>query len=182
MDCHQSAVKTQSHDPHLHMMKRILTILFLVACTGCAGCASLIHSVRLPISVRVVNAETMAPVIGADVELQWRSGFQGYYWGRPVHGVTDDSGKVKFMSQNIPPVSSDGYDISTSPLRKVFVSCILVRAKGYETLWIMNPEKFEELRLKPERHPGKPVVPWISSSHPKPLGPGRNGLLPWGQG
>jgi len=128
------------------MMIRMIGLLGVLSL---AGCASTIQSVRLPISMRVVDASTLEPVSGATVELQWRSGFQGYYWGKSVHRTVDARGSVTFASPDIEPVSEDGYTISSTPREKIFVSCILVRADGYEILKVMNPEIFDELKLKP---------------------------------
>ena len=102
----------------------------------------------LPIHTQVVDAATGKPVPKAEVELQWRTGYQGYYWGKSVTHIADDSGKVSFASADIPLVSSDGYSLGKKPLKKVFVSCLLVSAEGYEKLKLMNPENFSVLKLK----------------------------------
>lgn len=127
------------------MMIRMIGLLGVLSLVGCV---STIQSVRLPVSMRVVDASTLAPVSGATVELQWRSGFQGYYWGKSVRRTADARGCVTFTPPDIDPVSEDGYTISKKPVNKIFVSCILVRADGYEVLKLMNPEMFDELRLK----------------------------------
>ncbi len=129
----------------------MIRMIGLLGVLALVGCASTLQSVRLPVSMRVVDASTLRPVSEATVELQWRSGFQGYYWGKSVHRTADAHGCVTFAPPDIEAISKDGYTISNKPLKKIFISCILVRADGYEILKVMNPKTFDELRLKPIR-------------------------------
>ena len=130
------------------MTKHILALLVITLSTGCVG---LIHSVRLPIATCVVNADTHKPVENAQVELQWRSGFQGYYWGKTVFSKTDASGHVVFKSKDVPPVAEVGYRISDKPLTEVFVSRFIVRANGYDTLALESPNQIPIIELQPQQ-------------------------------
>jgi len=129
----------------------IKTMFAILTTMMAAGCASILHSVRLPISATVVNSDNEAPISGAEVEIQWRSGFQGYYWGKTVRQTTDSLGNVEFGANDIPPMSEDGYAISDKPLSKLFVSRLIVKAAGFETLSLANPEEIPALRMKPKR-------------------------------
>jgi hypothetical protein len=102
------------------------------------SCTSMLHSVKLPLSVRVLDEKSGAAVSNATVQLQWRNGFQGFYWGKPVTMPVDVAGVARFASEDVPPVSSDGYSLGNR-IQKVFVSTIVVSAPGYEETVLKYP-------------------------------------------
>lgn len=121
--------------------------------TSCVTSSSMLHSSRLPLAVRIVEDETGLAVPGASVELQWRSGVQGYYWGEPVTRVTDEAGKVQFGTEDVRPVSSDGYSLGKD-IHKVFVSTIVVSAPGYQNQVLKYPSSTESIEITLRRISG----------------------------
>ena len=104
----------------------------------CSSCGDILQSVTLPLVVTVLDGDTGALVSGASVELQWRVGFQGYYWGKPVAKTTDITGVVVFATVDVPALSSDGYSLGES-IHKLFVSALVVSCAGYEKAVVRHP-------------------------------------------
>lgn len=100
----------------------------------------MLHSIRLPVAIRALDAETSQPIPGAKVDLQWRSGFQGYYWGRSAVKYTDTNGIALFKSADVLPISEDGYSLGKSEMRKLFISAVVVSVFGYEKTAVKYPE------------------------------------------
>jgi hypothetical protein len=110
----------------------ILCLVLGIACIGC------MKSQKLPMNIQVVESGTQQPITNAVVELQWRCGFQGYYWGKPVTKHTDTVGLVVFAVNDVPPVSEDGYSLG-SRITKLFISTLIVTADGYEDVVLSYP-------------------------------------------
>ena len=128
--------------------------VLLTLALNCVSCASMLHSVKLPLCVRVLDERTGATVSNATVQLQWRSGFQGYYWGKPVTMQTDLAGIAHFASGNVLPVSSDGYSLGDS-IQKVFVATIVVSAQGYEKTALKYPDARQSIDVLIHRTPSR---------------------------
>jgi hypothetical protein len=101
---------------------------------------------KLPLYIQVVDSETHKPISGAIVELQWACGFQGYYWGKPIVTHTDISGKVIFSSDNVLPISSDGYSLGRR-ITKLFIATLIVSADGYEDVALSAPKDVQLVSL-----------------------------------
>ncbi|MEI6515531.1 MAG: hypothetical protein WCO77_06105 [bacterium] len=127
-----------------------MSCAILTVVLNCVSCASMLQSIRLPVTIRILDAETSQPVPGAKVDLQWRSGFQGYYWGRSVIKNTDTNGVALFASVDVPPISEDGYSLGKSEIRKLFISAVVVSVSGYEKTAVKYPEpsKLIEVRIR----------------------------------
>jgi hypothetical protein len=138
------------------MIWRTFITCLLVA--GLCGCSGFIRSTKLPVTVSVVDAHTKQPVVGATVDLQWRVGFQGYYWGKPVSNTTDCSGEVQFTSANVPPVSETGYSLGKR-IDNLFVYTLFITADGFEDLVLHCPENFEAIPLRRRGSPNHAVEP-----------------------
>ena len=129
-----------------NLCKSFVLMIFVTLSITCSSCAGMLHSIKLPLTVRVLDVETKKTVTKATVELQWRCGIQGYYWGKPVKKTTDDSGMVSFATPDIPPVSEDGYSLG-GKIDKIFISTILVYTEGYKsTIWAY-PEKGNQIEV-----------------------------------
>lgn len=128
--------------------RSVLSYVVLTVVLNCVSCVSMLNSVILPITVRVLDIDTGRPVEGATVQLQWSSGFQGYYWGKPVAKQTDAQGSIVFASPDVPPISSDGYSLGEK-ITKVFITAIVVSAPGYNKTAFkeVEPTKPIELRI-----------------------------------
>ena len=142
--------------------KSLICFSLLTIVLNCVSCASMLHSVKLPITVSVLDKDTGSPVEGATVQLQWSSGFQGYYWGKPVAKQADAKGNAIFASPDVPPISSDGYSLGKK-ITKVFVTAIVVSAPGYTKTAFkeVKPTQSIELRI-PKAKPAQ------ESPQPKP--------------
>lgn len=108
----------------------------------------MLHSVKLPVTIRILDADTSQPVAGANVDFQWRSGFQGYYWGRSVNKNTDANGIALFATQDVPPISEEGYSLGKPEISKVFISAVVVSVPGYEKTAIKYPEPLMLIELR----------------------------------
>jgi hypothetical protein len=111
------------------------------------GCASMLKLTSLPIRIQVVDAADERAVANATVELQWRVGFQGYDWGRPVNKSTDSHGIVEFSSRDVPAVSSDGYGLH-GPIRKLYITTVIVSAPGFVGVAVEYPDSSMVIRMK----------------------------------
>ncbi|MEI6147774.1 MAG: hypothetical protein WCS01_01650 [bacterium] len=136
----------------MNIRQTIGRCVLLTLALNCVSCASMLHSVRLPLTIRVVEEGTGQVVPGATVQLQWRSGFQGYYWGKPVAKQTDVSGNVLFALGDVPPISSDGYSLGKE-IRKVFIATVVVSAPGCEKTAVKYPDASQSFDITIRRSP-----------------------------
>lgn len=96
--------------------------------------------------VWVVDAASKTPISDATVELWWRTGFGGIYWGQPVIHTVDSNGVARFTSGNIPALDELGGKLKGGELKKVMVDGWIVKAPGYQPL-VIRPTSSREIRV-----------------------------------
>lgn len=124
------------------------------SCTG-------LYMQNLPINVLVIDAESRNPVSDATVELWWRTGFGGIYWGKPVVHAVDSNGVARFTSENIPPLDELGGKLKGGNLKKLMVEGWIVNAPEYQPL-VLRPtsnKRTKVLELLPQKgsEKGSPI-------------------------
>ena len=128
-------------------LKSIIFCALLVCASGCSS--FWMKPVRLPIVIHVMEEGTGRNVPEATVKLEWRTGLQGYYWGKPTSKTTDEFGRCSFGLEDIHFVSSDGYPLPMTG--KLFISAIVVSSPGYDTTAVKYPESKDVIEIPMRR-------------------------------
>lgn len=110
------------------------TVLACLAMMCLTACASMTMA-RLPLQFTLVDKDTKQPVQNASVKLVWRVGIGGIIWGKPVSLLSDSNGMVIASSENIPALDELGGPLR-HPLETIMVDRIILKAQGYETLYL----------------------------------------------
>ena len=90
---------------------------------------------RLPLQIKVVDDQTKQPLQNASVKLVWRVGMGGIIWGKPVFFLSDSNGVVTATRDNVPALDELGGPLR-EPLDKIMVDRIVLKADGYQTLYL----------------------------------------------
>ena len=104
------------------------------------------HKTEFSFKIKVVDVTTKKPVNNAKVELAWRTGFGGIYWGKPVILTTDSEGIVEFTSSNVPAIDELGGKMKKDFLEKIYVESISVKASKYNDFFV-RPSKIENIEI-----------------------------------
>ena len=114
----------------------VLALACAVACFGSGCCmwmggAMGLNSVKLPLSVRIVDEATGAPIENATVELLPRFPPWGMDWGREVTAQTDVAGWATI--ENVPYVLENGSVGSDRPRKLVYLENLNASAPGFHS-------------------------------------------------
>lgn len=110
-------------------------VIIMVICFLGEGCCMLmggfggLYTLKLPLSVRVVDETTGEPISGAVLTIDWRCGPLGWDWGESVQTKTSADGWGSI--ENIPYVLANGNVVSERPRKLVYLERIFSEAEGY---------------------------------------------------
>lgn len=111
-----------------------MCIVFLVGCFAGGGCMLMggfagLYTLKLPLSVQVVDETTGNPIDGALLRMVWRCGLGGWDWGKCVEMKTQADGWATFAE--VPNVLNNGSVVGSRPRKMLYLNRLYIWADGY---------------------------------------------------
>ena len=111
------------------MVAVLLAAGFGSGCCMMLGGFGGLHTVKLPLSVQVVDATTGKPIEGAHVGMDWRYGPGGWDWGKRAETETRSDGWATI--EEVPNLRNNGVVAGHRSRQLVYLNRIYVWADGY---------------------------------------------------